>query len=112
VYIMASKSGTLYTGVTNDLTRRVWEHKHGIVKGFTSRYRITRLVHYEVTSDIHAAIAREKRIKAWRRAKKIALIEGENPGWKDLSAGWFDGEGSSGSQRCGGRRRDSSLRSE
>ena len=89
VYIMTNKSGTLYTGVTNDLERRVYEHRNGVVKGFTSKYRITRLVHYDSTNDIAVAIAREKQIKSWSRAKKIALIESSNPEWKDLSDGWF-----------------------
>jgi putative endonuclease len=89
VYIMTNKSGTLYTGVTNDLERRVYEHRNGVVKRFTSKYRITRLVHYDSTNDIAVAIAREKQIKSWSRAKKIALIESSNPEWKDLSDGWF-----------------------
>lgn len=93
VYIMTNKSGTLYTGVTNDLERRVYEHKQGLVKGFTSKYKITVLVYYEVTSDITAAIAREKQIKGWLRARKIALVESLNPGWRDLSVGWFGDEG-------------------
>jgi len=89
VYIMTNKSGTLYTGVTNDLLRRVYEHKHKLIPGFTSKYNITRLVYYEATSDIRAAIAREKQIKGWLRSRKIALIESVNPMWKDLSAEWF-----------------------
>ena len=89
VYIMTNKSGTLYTGVTNDLLRRVYEHKHKLISGFTSRYNITRLVYYEAASDIRAAIAREKQIKGWLRSKKIDLIESVNPTWKDLSVGWF-----------------------
>jgi putative endonuclease len=89
VYIMTNKSGTLYTGVTNDLLRRVYEHKHKLIPGFTSKYNITCLVYYEATADIRAAIAREKQIKGWLRSKKIALIESVNPTWKDLSAEWF-----------------------
>jgi len=85
VYIMTNESRTLYTGVTNDLTRRVYEHKHKLVPGFTSKYNITQLVYFETTSDIRAAIAREKQIKGWLRKKKIALIESVNPCWKDLS---------------------------
>ncbi|HEX5484247.1 MAG TPA: GIY-YIG nuclease family protein, partial [Terriglobia bacterium] len=73
VYIMSSRSRTLYTGVTNNLMRRVYEHKHGIFPGFTSSYKITRLVYAEETSDIQIAIRREKQIKGWLRAKKIAL---------------------------------------
>jgi putative endonuclease len=90
VYIMTNKSRTLYTGVTNDLKRRVYEHKHKLVPGFTSKYNITRLVYFEATTDIRAAIAREKQIKGWLRVKKIALIESINPNWEDLSAGWYE----------------------
>jgi putative endonuclease len=85
VYMMASKkNGTLYIGVTNDLVRRVWEHKHNIIQGFTQKYNIHKLVWFEATSDINAAIVREKRMKKWRRQWKIDLIEKENPGWVDL----------------------------
>ena len=87
VYVITNKSRTLYTGVTNDLERRVYEHKQKLVPGFTAKYNITRLVYFEVTQDIQAAIAREKQIKGWLRSKKIALIESVNPGWKDLSLG-------------------------
>ncbi len=89
VYILTNRSRTLYTGVTNDLQRRVYEHRHHLVPGFTSKYNIMQLVHYEITSDVRAAITREKQIKGWLRKKKIALIESENPEWQDLSAGWF-----------------------
>ena len=75
VYIMASASRTLYTGVTNNLERRVSEHQRKLIPGFTSQYNINRLVHYEVFGDIRAAIAREKQIMGWRRTKKVALIE-------------------------------------
>jgi putative endonuclease len=85
VYIMTNKSETLYTGVTNNLERRVYEHKHHLVKGFTNKYNIDKLVYFEETNDINAAIAREKQIKGWLRKKKIALIEAINPEWKDLS---------------------------
>ena len=88
VYIMTNKSGTLYIGITNDLTRRTHEHKQGIGGKFTTRYRITRLVHFEETRDIHAALAREKQLKGWSRAKKLELIASDNPQWVDLSAGW------------------------
>ncbi len=88
VYIMTNKSRTLYTGVTNDLGRRVYEHKQKLVPGFTSKYNITRLVYFETTEDIRAAIEREKQIKGWLRSKKVALIESENPEWRDLSVGW------------------------
>jgi len=92
VYIMASKSRTLYTGVTNNLERRVLEHRRKLLRGFTARYNINRLVHFEVFGEILAAIAREKQIKSWGRMKKIALIESTNRDWKDLSATWFGGQ--------------------
>jgi len=79
VYIMTNRSRTLYIGVTNNLERRVYEHKHKLVPGFTSQYNITQLVYFELTSDVRAAIAREKQIKGWLRTKKIALIESANP---------------------------------
>src|SRR5262245_11344839 len=85
VYIMTNKSRTLYTGVTNDLERRVYEHKKKLVPGFTAKYNIDRLVYYEATEDVNVAISREKQIKGWLRAKKIALIESTNPKWTDLS---------------------------
>ena len=85
VYILASKrNGTLYTGVTNDLARRVWEHRTDGVEGFTKRYGVHRLVHYEVFVDAVSAIQREKRIKKWNRAWKIELIEQHNSDWADL----------------------------
>ncbi len=87
---MTNKSGTLYTGVTNNLERRVYEHKQKLVPGFTQKYKITRLIYFEVTSDVNSAITREKQIKDWRRAKKIALINSLNPTWQDLSEGWFE----------------------
>ncbi len=90
VYIMSSLSGTLYTGMTNDLKRRVYQHKHKLIEGFTSKYDVTRLVHYEVTDSVQAALAREKEIKAWRRSKKVDLIKSSNPTWQDLSDGWYD----------------------
>jgi len=89
VYIMTNRSRTLYTGVTNDLTRRVLEHKRKLISGFTSKYNIHQLVHFELFGDIRAAIHREKQIKGRLRAKKIALIESTNPDWKDLSEGWY-----------------------
>ena len=89
VYIMTNRSKTLYTGVTNNLERRVYEHKNKLVAGFTSKYNITKLVYYEETNDVHSALAREKQIKGWLRAKKIALIEAENPEWKDISLEWY-----------------------
>jgi putative endonuclease len=82
---MSNKSKTLYTGVTNDLERRVYEHKHKIADGFTKKYNITKLVHYETTNNIDSAIEREKQIKGWKRSKKIALIESVNPNWNNLA---------------------------
>ncbi|MGB2768181.1 MAG: GIY-YIG nuclease family protein [Candidatus Zixiibacteriota bacterium] len=89
VYIMTNKSRTLYTGVTSNLMRRVYEHKNKLINGFTKKYNIDRLVYYEVTSAVTSAIAREKQIKGWLRRKKIALIESVNPQWKDLSEEWI-----------------------
>jgi putative endonuclease len=88
VYIMSSESGTLYTGMTNSLDRRVFEHKHRLIEGFTSKYNCVRLVWFEEWSDVRSAIARETEIKAWRRAKKIDLIVGLNPHWNDLAKNW------------------------
>lgn len=90
IYIMTNNSKTLYTGVTDDLVRCVYEHKNKLIKGFTQKYNITRLVYYEITSDIQAAIQREKQIKGWLRKKKIALIEAANLEWNDLSEGWYE----------------------
>ena len=84
VYIMASRTKVLYTGVTNDLWRRVDEHKSLQTPGFTRKYRVTRLVYYEALVDISDAIRREKEIKGWKRYKKVALIEAKNPNWNDL----------------------------
>jgi putative endonuclease len=90
VYIMTNRSGTLYTGVTNNLERRVYEHKQKKIPGFTKKYNIDRLVYYEETPNIEEAIAREKQIKGWLRKKKIALIESLNPVLKDLSSDWYE----------------------
>lgn len=85
VYLMASgKNGTLYVGVTNDLIRRVYEHKNNLIEGFTSRYTVHHLVWFESTPSVEAAIHREKQIKNWTRHWKIALIEENNPAWDDL----------------------------
>ncbi len=92
VYVMASRSKTLYIGVTNDLERRVVEHKSG-ASTFTKRYNISRLVYYEESSDSLAAIEREKQLKGWLRNKKLALIESTNPEWEDLSENWFADRG-------------------
>lgn len=86
VYILTKVYNTvLYTGVTNDLVRRVSEHKRGVGSRFTSRYRIHKLVYFEITESVESAISREKQIKGWSRSKKVALIEAVNPEWKDLS---------------------------
>ncbi len=88
VYIMASQqNGTLYVGVTNDLVRRVFEHKSDAVDGFTKRYKVHMLVWFESTSSIEAAILREKQLKNWRRSWKLNLIEKDNPDWNDLYDG-------------------------
>ncbi len=91
VYMMTNWTGdVLYTGVTNNLERRVYEHKNKLLRGFTSRYNVTKLVCFEAFGDIRLAIAREKEIKNWRREKKDRLVKIENPTWKDLSDGWFE----------------------
>ena len=89
-YIMTNRSGTLYIGVTNDLERRVFEHKQKLVPGFTSQYNIGRLIYYEATSDVHAAIAREKVLKGWTRKKKLDLVRSMNPKFLDLAEGWYE----------------------
>jgi putative endonuclease len=91
-YIMASRSHTLYIGVTSDLHRRVFQHKWKEHDGFTARYNCDRLVWFEGHNDVTRAIAREKELKGWRRARKIALIEAVNPAWIDLSRDWYDCE--------------------
>ena len=88
IYIMTNLSGTLYTGMTDNLEQRVYEHKHDLVPGFASKYMVTKLVYYEEGPEVDAALTREKQIKGWPRAKKVALIESKNPEWKDLSLGW------------------------
>lgn len=82
---MTNKYRTLYIGVTNDLTRRVYEHKQKLIKGFTEKYNITQLVYYDSTCDIESAIAREKEIKGWLRQRKLELVTQANPTWRDLS---------------------------
>jgi putative endonuclease len=86
VYMMSSPSRTLYIGMTNDLERRVNEHKSGVFDSFTKRYRVDRLVYFQETNDVNAAISAEKQLKGLSRAKKIGLIEAENLKWQDLSA--------------------------
>ncbi|MEE9235930.1 MAG: GIY-YIG nuclease family protein [Candidatus Acidoferrales bacterium] len=88
VYILSNESRMLYIGITNNLIRRVLEHKNKQVPGFTKKYNLTRLVYYESTFDVRAAIRHEKQLKGWLRAKKIALIKSVNPQWKDLAADW------------------------
>ena len=91
VYIMTNKGNTvLYTGVTNDLERGVYQHKNKLIEGFTGKYNITKLVYYEEFDDSYNAISREKQIKAGSRNKKIELIEAVNGEWKDLSEGWYE----------------------
>jgi putative endonuclease len=90
IYIMTSISGTLYIGMTNDLGRRVYEHKYKMIEGFTKKYNVNRLVYFEETTDVQTALAREKEIKKWRRSKKIELIKSLNPQWEDLSEGWAE----------------------
>ena len=82
VYILNSPTGTLYTGMTNDLEKRVYQHKNKLIDGFTKKYNVTRLVYFEETTDVNAAIKREKEIKGWRRSKKLALIKSLNPTWR------------------------------
>jgi putative endonuclease len=88
VYIMSSPSGTLYIGMTNSIYRRALQHKRGAVEGFASKYGCDRLVYYESFDDVHKAIGREKQLKGWSRAKKVALIELKNPRWEDLAEKW------------------------
>ncbi|MBA7563118.1 hypothetical protein ES708_04771 [subsurface metagenome] len=85
IYILASKrNGTLYTGVTSNLIKRIYEHKNNLIEGFTKKYNIHNLVYYEITEDVNSAIAKEKQLKRWKRNWKIELIEKNNPEWKDL----------------------------
>ena len=89
IYIITNKTNrVLYTGVTNDLERRLYEHKEKLVEGFTRKYNVNKLVFYEICADIESAIAREKQIKGWLRRKKVALVESVNPEWRDLSLDW------------------------
>ena len=90
VYILTNSSRTLYVGVTNNLFKRVYEHKNKFVQGFTSKYNIDWLVYYEQTGKLASAVAREKQLKGWRRSKKVELIEAFNPAWKGLSMDWYE----------------------
>jgi len=90
VYIMTNLSGTLYTSITDDLKQRVRDHKQKLIPGFARKYSTTKLVYFEEEKNANVALAREKQIKGWLRAKKVALIESKNPEWKDLSSGWYD----------------------
>jgi|SRR5687768_6976026 len=101
VYVLSSRTRRLYVGVTNDLIRRVWQHRDGTIRGFTKKYSVNRLVYYESFSDPTVAIRREKQIKSWSRVKKLALVESMNPAWIDYGEDWFPRA----------RRADPSLRS-
>jgi putative endonuclease len=90
VYILSSTSRALYTGSTSNLLRRMYQHRHGLIPGFTRRYGITRLVYYDCTPNAAAAVARERELKSWTREKKLRLIETANAGWLDLAANWFE----------------------
>ena len=87
-YILTNETHRLYVGITSDLQRRMYQHKHKLTPGFASRHNLRWLVYYETTTDVRSAIAREKQIKGWKRHKKVALIESENPKWVDLSTEW------------------------
>jgi len=89
VYILSSRSGTLYIGMTNDLRRRIWEHKNKLLGGFSTQYAVDRLLYWEEFVDARNAIAREKQLKGWRRERKVRLFEQTNPRWEDLSKDWF-----------------------
>lgn len=91
VYILASqRNGTLYIGMTNNLQRRVYEHKTGVIKGFTQKYGISMLIYFEEFQQVEQAIERENNLKKWKRAWKLKLIEKENPNWNDLTKNWYD----------------------
>ena len=90
VYIMSSNAAVLYVGMTNNIKRRVYEHKNHLVKGFTDKYEIDQLVYVEVKSDATSAIKREKEIKRWRREKKVKLIDSINPDWEDIGRDWYN----------------------
>lgn len=108
VYIMASRSRNLYTGMTSPLRQRVWQHKTKALGGFTARYNIDRLVYFERFKYVKSAIDRERQIHRWSRKKKLALIEQMNPTWLDLSEGWFENAGPSTPPAAAGSARDDS----
>ncbi|MEO8032650.1 MAG: GIY-YIG nuclease family protein [Gemmatimonadota bacterium] len=89
IYILANRTRVLYIGLSRNLPRRIYQHRHGPVPGFSRRYNIKRLVYFEETGSARSATARERQLKGWSRAKKIGLIEAANPEWLDLAAGWF-----------------------
>ena len=89
VYILANKGRMLYTGITSNIEKRIYEHKHHLINGYTKRYNINKLVYFEETNDVNAALEREKQVKGWLRKKKIALIESVNPEWQDLAETLF-----------------------
>ena len=97
LYILASRTGTLYTGITSNLKQRIYEHKTERIPGFTSRYKVNRLLYVESFSTPKAAIQREKQVKSWRREKKVQLIDSTNPKWNDLSKDWYSESAPSGS---------------
>lgn len=90
VYVMANKTRMIYVGVTNDLERRVYEHKNKLIRGYTSKFNLNKLVYFESVSDVTVAMEREKELKGWVRRKKTSLANSINPEWKDLSEGWYD----------------------
>jgi putative endonuclease len=95
-YILGSLSGTLYIGMTGNLRKRIFQHKFHMIEGFTDNYEVERLLYCELFGDVHRAIAREKQLKGWRRSKKVALIESQNPHWRDLAREWYPWMTSSG----------------
>src|SRR5450755_301095 len=109
-YIVSSRSGTLYIGMTNNIYRRALEHKSGEIEGFSSKYHCARMVYYESFDDVQMAIAREKQLKGWRRSKKIVLIEAVNPHWLDLARNWYPWMKNSESGRGASTPRNDSLR--
>ena len=90
IHIMTSQYGILYIGMTNDIKKRVYQHKNHLTPGFTEKYNIDKLLYVETMSDAVSAINREKQLKKWRREKKVALVDSQNPDWKDLSEGWYE----------------------